>query len=145
VKLPQVKPQATLPQATKTPAPPAPKPTPPPIPQPKAESPKQDDSQYVVYNVTAYTNGVEDTQKHKGQEGYGITASGKKTVEGVTIAAPKSIPFGTKIYIKELDHTYIVQDRGGAIKSGHLDVFFDNVSDMENFGRQYLHIKIIKE
>jgi peptidoglycan DL-endopeptidase CwlO len=44
----------------------------------------------------------------------GQTASGKMAKEGVTIAAPKDIPFGTKIIIN--GHKYIVQDRGGAIK-----------------------------
>lgn len=46
----------------------------------------------------------------------GITASGTTVQEGRTVAMPKNIPFGTEVYIEELDHTYIVEDRGGYIK-----------------------------
>lgn len=45
----------------------------------------------------------------------GQTASGKIAKEGVTIAAPRNFPFGTKFYLA--DGTYIgtTQDRGSAI------------------------------
>ena len=51
----------------------------------------------------------------------GITASGNPVQEGVTIAAPKEFAFGTKLIFD--DHTYTVQDRGGAIKGKHIDVY----------------------
>lgn len=51
----------------------------------------------------------------------GPTASGVYPVEGLTIAADPSIPFGTKLMID--GSTYTVQDRGGAIKGNHIDVF----------------------
>ena len=50
-----------------------------------------------------------------------MTASGATTVEGVTVAADPSIPFGTKLLIN--DHIYTVQDRGGAIKGKHIDIY----------------------
>ena len=50
-----------------------------------------------------------------------MTASGATTVEGVTVAADPSIPFGTKLLIN--DHVYTVQDRGGAIKGKHIDIY----------------------
>ena len=53
----------------------------------------------------------------------GITASGAHVQEGVTCAADKSIPFGTKLKIG--DHVYTVQDRGGAIKGKHIDIYID--------------------
>ena len=49
------------------------------------------------------------------------TASGDTTVEGVTCAADPSIPFGTKLLIN--GHIYTVQDRGGAIKGKHIDIY----------------------
>ena len=52
------------------------------------------------------------------------TASGATTVEGVTCAADKSIPFGTKLLIN--DHIYTVQDRGGAIKGNHIDIYISS-------------------
>lgn len=54
----------------------------------------------------------------------GPTASGVYPTEGVTIAADDSIPFGTQLTID--GHTYIVQDRGGAIKGNHIDIFVSN-------------------
>lgn len=53
----------------------------------------------------------------------GITASGAHVQEGVTCAADPSIPFGTKLKIG--DHVYTVQDRGGAIKGNHVDIYID--------------------
>lgn len=52
-----------------------------------------------------------------------MTASGATTVEGVTCAADPSIPFGTKLLIN--DHIYTVQDRGGAIKGKHIDIYIE--------------------
>ena len=52
-----------------------------------------------------------------------MTASGATTVEGVTVAADPSIPFGTKLLIN--DHIYTVQDRGGAIKGKHIDIYIE--------------------
>lgn len=51
----------------------------------------------------------------------GITASGAIATAGVTCAADASIPFGTELIID--GHTYIVQDRGGAINGNHIDIF----------------------
>lgn len=53
----------------------------------------------------------------------GITASGAHVKEGVTCAADPSIPFGTKLKIG--NHVYTVQDRGGAIKGNHVDIYID--------------------
>lgn len=71
----------------------------------------------------------------------GITASGVKAVEGVTIAADTSIlPFGTKVLID--DHEYTVQDRGGAIKGNKIDIYFENHKKAQSFGVQYKNVYI---
>lgn len=55
--------------------------------------------------------------------GNGITASGAKAVEGVTVAADTTvIPMGCAIYIENVG-VRIVQDRGGAIQGNKLDIF----------------------
>lgn len=71
----------------------------------------------------------------------GITASGVKATEGITIAADTTVlPFGTEVIID--GHTYIVQDRGGAIKGNRIDVYFDDHSEALDFGVQYKEIYV---
>ena len=56
----------------------------------------------------------------------GVTASGHKIRPGDKFcAAPKSIPFGTMIDIPGYGRVPVL-DRGGAIKEGRLDVYFDD-------------------
>lgn len=75
-------------------------------------------------------------------DGLGITTSGKHVVEGVTIAAPPSIPFGTKLYIPSLNHTYTVTDRGGAIQGNRLDLYIADKDRAIAFGKQTLEVII---
>lgn len=76
---------------------------------------KEEDWMY--FTLTAYTNGPESTGKRPGDKGYAITASGKRTREGHTIAAdPKVLPIGTQVYIEGLG-TRTVEDTGSAIKT----------------------------
>lgn len=51
----------------------------------------------------------------------GITASGKKATWG-TIAMDKRYKFGTKVFIPLFQKTFIVLDRGGAIKGNKIDI-----------------------
>ena len=62
-----------------------------------------------------------------------VTASGRKTMPGVTIAAGRDLPFGTNVYIPELGWR-VVEDRGGAIKSNVLDVCFHTRKEAFEWG-----------
>ena len=71
----------------------------------------------------------------------GITASGAKVQQGITVAADTDIlPFGTKVIIN--DHEYTVQDCGGAIKGNRIDVYFDSHEEALEFGVQYANVFI---
>lgn len=72
----------------------------------------------------------------------GITASGVKAVQGVTVATDKSLPFGTKIYIEGVGER-IVQDRGGSIKGNRIDIYFDSHEEALEFGRQTIEIEVL--
>ncbi|MEM5028966.1 3D domain-containing protein [Priestia sp. WB3] len=93
--------------------------------------------------VTAYTNGYESTGKHPGHADYGTTASGVTTKQGITIACPPYMKFGTKLYIEDVG-LRVCQDRGGDIKGNRLDVFIDNLKKAREFGRKTLTVKEIK-
>ena len=83
-------------------------------------------SSSVTFNCTAYT--------HTGNN----TASGVYPTVNHTVAASEEYDFGTQIYIPAMNCTYTVEDRGGAITEGHLDIFMDTEDECLNFGRQYL-------
>lgn len=89
---------------------------------------------YIKMVATAYTAGVESTGKTPSDEGYGVTASGEIVQEGKTIACPKDMDFGTKVYIKEMNKTFECQDRGSAITSGRLDVYIASLDEALDFG-----------
>ena len=73
----------------------------------------------------------------------GITASGEKVKAGVTIAAPKEFPFGTKLLIN--GNTYIVQDRGGAIKNKRIDIYCETHEEALKNGVDYYDVYEITE
>ncbi len=68
-----------------------------------------------------------------------VTASGAQVVPGVTVAAGPDIPFGTPLYIEGLGWRE-VQDRGGRIGNGNLDVVFSSRGDAQRFGRKTLTV-----
>lgn len=108
--------------------------------------------------ATAYTLRPQETGgKTADHPAYGVTASGERAERGVTIAASREIPFGTRVYIPYFDGrdgwenggVFTVTDRGGAIKHGRIDVFFGEgeqaLREALEFGKQTLEIYIIEE
>lgn len=74
----------------------------------------------------------------------GITASGVKAQEGITVAADWSVlPVGTVIEIDGIGQR-IVQDKGSAIKGNRIDLYMNSHNDALNFGVQYLKVWRIK-
>ena len=73
----------------------------------------------------------------------GITASGTKAKANHTIAAPKTYGFGTKIELEGYG-TFVVEDRGGAIKGNRIDRFFDTHQEALNWGRKKINGKIVQ-
>ena len=104
-----------------------------------AENTEIEEVQPIVeeYVITAYCHCVKCCGKSDG-----ITASGEKAIEGITVAMDKSIPLGTKIYIDGVGER-IVQDRGGAIKGNRIDLYFDSHLKALNFGRQTKEVTIL--
>lgn len=75
----------------------------------------------------------------------GITASGTKAVEGITVGADtKILPFGSVIYIEGLGERN-VQDRGGAIKGNKLDVYVESHEKALKMGRHKSKVFLIEK
>lgn len=96
-----------------------------------------------TFNVTFYTAEFASTGKNKGHSAYGITASGTKATVGRTVACPKNIKFGTKIYIEGFGER-VCEDRGGLIKGNKLDIFVATEKEAYALGRKYLKVKVYK-
>lgn len=69
----------------------------------------------------------------------GITASGTVATANHTIAADTSVlPFGTQVVIN--GQVYTVEDRGGAIRGGRIDIFFASHQEALNYGRRSVDV-----
>lgn len=89
-----------------------------------------------IYKITAYCSCAKCCGKATGR-----TASGTKATAGRTVAAPKNFSFGTKISIN--GKTYVVEDRGGAIKGNRIDLFVSSHSEALRWGVKYLPVKVL--
>jgi RHS repeat-associated protein len=94
----------------------------------------------VKMTVTGYDNSYQSTGKNPGDPGYGITKSGAKAAPG-SIAAPKRFPMGTGMFVPGYG-CGTVQDRGGAIKGMHIDVWFGTTKEAMKWGRPTLSVEV---
>ena len=86
------------------------------------------------YLITAYTANCKGCS--------GITASGKRPVKGVTVACPPSLSLGTWIRIDGLGERRC-DDRGGAIKGRHIDLYMTSYEKAIEFGVQRRAVEIL--
>jgi 3D (Asp-Asp-Asp) domain-containing protein len=103
----------------------------------------QNSVQLLEFEATAYTAGRESTGKSRSHPAYGVTASGATVRENHTLACPRSIQFGTRIYIVETSTLYICEDRGGAIGEGKLDIYMSDLAAARAWGRQTVRAYIM--
>jgi 3D (Asp-Asp-Asp) domain-containing protein len=89
-----------------------------------------------VVNASAYTAAADECGKSDG-----ITASGVKVHRG-TLACPRQFSFGTKMEIEGMG-TFICEDRGGAIKNNHVDIYMPTKSEAFAFGRRNLIATVV--
>lgn len=98
---------------------------------------RKDNSGYIKFTATAYCGCAKCCGKSTGK-----TASGTIATAGRTVAMSSSYSFGTKIEIQGMG-TYIVEDRGGAIKGNRIDIFFSNHQKALDFGRRTVYLKVL--
>lgn len=88
-------------------------------------------------NASAYTAAADECGKSDG-----ITASGIKVQEKRTLACPPNYPFGAKLDIEGYG-VYTCEDRGGAIKGNHVDIYTKTKKEAFAFGRRNLSARIV--
>ena len=91
-----------------------------------------------IINASAYTAAADECGKSDG-----ITASGIKVEEKRTLACPPAFPFGTKIAIEGMGE-YRCEDRGGAIKGNHIDIYVETKKEAFAFGRRNLTAQVVQ-
>lgn len=91
-----------------------------------------------IINASAYTTAADECGKNDR-----VTSSGLKVEEGRTIACPPEFPFGAKIYIEGVGERRC-EDRGGAIKGNHVDIYMETKTDAFAFGRKNLTAYVIE-
>ena len=101
-------------------------------------------NQKITVNVTAYCACAKCCGVSTGR-----TASGTYATPNRTIAAWSGLPFGTKVYFPSMANRpnggiYTVEDRGGAIGQGRIDIYFSSHSEALAFGRRTMDAYILK-
>ena len=84
------------------------------------------------------------TVKSYAYTGGGYTATGTKAKYGTLAVDPKVIPYGTKVYIKELDKVFTAEDCGGGIKGNKIDIYMNSSSACNNWGVRTITLEILK-
>lgn len=75
-----------------------------------------------------------------------ITSTGTKPIVGRTIAVdPKIIPYGSKVYIPQLNKVFIAEDCGSAIKGNRIDIFMNSYDECMNWGYKTITIYILND
>jgi 3D (Asp-Asp-Asp) domain-containing protein len=91
-----------------------------------------------LVNASAYTAAADECGKSNG-----ITSSGLRVEENRTLACPPSFPFGAKIYIDGVGERRC-EDRGGAIKGNHVDIYMQTKGEAFAFGRKTLEAYVVE-
>jgi 3D (Asp-Asp-Asp) domain-containing protein len=76
-----------------------------------------------------------------GPNAKGICANNKPPIAGVTIAASRNIPLGSKVEV--LGKTYTVQDRLAKRFDNRFDIYFASHKDAKQFGIRTNKVTII--
>lgn len=76
-----------------------------------------------------------------GPNAKGIAANGHKPTPNYTVAASRSIPFGSKVLFDK--KTFVVEDRLAKRYDSRIDVFFNTHEEAKKFGKQTKQVTII--
>ena len=89
------------------------------------------------YFKPVYSSGPNKGKKKR----VGVTASGENAKHGTIAADTSRYPFGTIMYIEGYGYGR-VEDRGGAIKKNHIDLFFSSHKKALEWGKKHKKVKV---
>jgi 3D (Asp-Asp-Asp) domain-containing protein len=69
-----------------------------------------------------------------------VCANGKKPIEGITVAASRSIPFGTHIRVQGMTNDFVVMDRLAHKYDNRIDIYFKEHNKAKQFGIKHKNI-----
>jgi 3D (Asp-Asp-Asp) domain-containing protein len=74
----------------------------------------------------------------------GVTASGRTARKGTVAADTRVLPLGTRLWVEGYGECS-VDDRGGAIKGRHIDLWFPSHKEAKEWGRRMMPVRIIEK
>jgi len=77
----------------------------------------------------------------------GTTKSGTETQPGIVAADTSILPLGTKIRVTNAgpySGVYTVADTGSKVRGRHIDIFTPSWNRAKEFGRQVVHVTVLK-
>lgn len=92
-----------------------------------------------IINASAYTAAADECGKNDGK-----TSSGLMVKPNRTLACPAEYPFGAKIKIDGVG-VLRCEDRGGAIKGNHFDIYMETKKEAFAFGRRHLEAEVVND
>ena len=94
------------------------------------------------WKLNRYGNPVFNYGSKRGyRKKVGYTSTGTKADVGTIAADPRSIPYGTKLYIQGYGFG-VVEDTGGALKGNHIDIFFHSHAQAMRWGVKSLKVAV---
>ena len=92
-----------------------------------------------IINASAYTAAADECGKNDGKTSSGLMVEPKRT-----LACPAEYPFGAKIKIAGVG-VLRCEDRGGAIKGNHFDIYMETKKEAFAFGRRNLEAEVVND
>ncbi len=92
-----------------------------------------------IINASAYTAAADECGKNDGKTSSGLRVEAKRT-----LACPAEYPFGAKIKIAGVG-VLRCEDRGGAIKGNHFDIYMETKKEAFAFGRRHLEAEVVND
>jgi|SRR5579875_3510376 len=105
------------------------------------------ENQWLSFKATYYDANESSTGKQPGDKDYGVTASGRMVVPGVTVAVdPSIIPLGSWIEVMYPDGTVEkrrADDTGSAIIGRHIDIYVPQVTS--SMGVDHVKVRMLSK